>query len=244
MRQLRPPRDEPVEPSIYLTDERPAPAGRPWLLVNMIATADGATAVADRSGPLGGPDDKAVFHTLRAAADVVLVGAGTVRAEGYGPARPRPDGTPGPRIAVVTRSGDLDPAARLFGGGGSDGSHGPVVVTCEACPPERRAVLAAAGAEVLVVGDGDVDLPAALAALRTQLGAGIVLCEGGPILNGELLTADLVDEWCLTVAPLLSAGGSRRAAVGPDLASGPVALHLDRLLEADGFLFARYLRAR
>lgn len=244
MRQLLPPADDPVEPSIYLADGRPAPPGRPWVLVNMIATADGATEVGERSGPLGGPADKAVFHTLREAADVVLVGAGTVRAEGYGPARLRSDGTPGPRIAVVTRSGALDPAARLFTEP-ARGAAGPLVVTCEACPAERRAALAAAGAEVVVHGDDDVDLTAALAALRVDAGAGIVTCEGGPTLNGHLLAADLIDEWCLTMAPLLAAGGSFRAAVGPRLpGDGTAELRLDRLLEADGFLFARYLRPR
>lgn len=237
MRQLFPPTDAPVD-LVEATSgpHRKLPTGRPWVLVNMIATADGATAVGGVSGPLGGPGDKAVFSALRRAADVVLVGAGTVRAEDYGPTRARPDGTPGPRIAVVTRSGDLDPRLRLFESGS------PLVLTCRSCPPERRAMLTAAGAEVILVGDADIDLAAALDALRER-GAAVVLCEGGPTVNGHLIGAGLVDEWYMTIAPLLAAGTAKRAAVGDDVADGPTRMHLDRLLEEDGYLFARYLRS-
>ena len=237
MRQLLPPTEgllDPTDP--YAGAERPVPAGRPWVLVNMVATADGATAVAGRSGPIGGPADRAVFDSLRAAADVVLVGAATARAENYGPAKSRPDGTTGPRIAVVTRSGDLDPGARLFAGGE------PLVLTCAACPPGRRSALAEV-AEVVVAGDDDVDLPLALAALAERE-MRVALCEGGPSLNGQLVAADLVDEWCLTLSPLLAGGDAKRPAVGRPAPGGIVALRLDRVLEADGLLFLRYLRAR
>jgi riboflavin biosynthesis pyrimidine reductase len=218
----------------YGSAERPTPAGRPWVAVNMITSADGATAVGGRSGPLGGPADKAVFAALRASADVVLVGAGTARAEGYGPARNRPDGSPGPRIAVVTRSGALEPDARLFSGAR------PVVVTCESCPPGRRAALGAV-ADVVVAGDDAVDLGAALGALADQ-GAGVVVCEGGPTLNGDLVAAGLIDEWCLSLAPVLAGGTSARASNGPSLpATTP--MRLAHLLEDDGFLFARYVRS-
>jgi 5-amino-6-(5-phosphoribosylamino)uracil reductase len=219
---------------LYTAVARPAPPERPWVAVNMIVSADGATAVDGVSGALGGPADKAVFAALRAAADVVLVGAGTARAEGYGPARARPDGSPGPRIAVVTRSGALDPGARLFTGGS------PLVITCEDCPAERRAELAGV-AEVVLAGSTDVDPGRAVGALRER-GAAVVLCEGGASLNGQLVAADLVDEWCLTLAPALVAGASSRAAVGPSPATGATDLRLAHLAEADGFLFARYLR--
>jgi riboflavin biosynthesis pyrimidine reductase len=231
VRQLLPePTDDVDVLALVAGEPRPPRDDRPWVLVNMISTADGAIAVNGVSGPLGGPADKKVFAALRAAADVVLVAAGTARAEDYGPARSRPDGSPGPRIAVVTRSGDLDPSARLFSGGS------PIVITCAACPADRRATLEAV-AEVVVVGDADVDLGAAVRALP----AGVVLCEGGPTLNGHLLAAGLVDEWRLTVSPQLAGGTSKRAAVGPDTA--PAAMVLDRLLEEDGLLFLRYVRA-
>ncbi len=108
--------------AMVAADARPAPGGRPWVLVNMVASLDGAITIADRSGGLGGPADKAMFSALRGVADVVMAGAGTVRAEGYGPARPSTPSGPCagaaeaevPRIAVVTRSLDLDLATPLF----------------------------------------------------------------------------------------------------------------------------------
>jgi riboflavin biosynthesis pyrimidine reductase len=242
VRQLLPPARKrlDIEPSVYRDDPRPAPEGRPWVVVNMIATADGATALGDRSGPLGGPTDRAVLHTLRSVADYVVVGAATARTENYGPAKPRPDGTPGPRIAVVTRTGSVEKGSRLF----DDDGDGPLIITCEACPVGKRAALAEI-AEVLIAGDASVE-PAIAMALLAAKGAGVVLCEGGPTLNGDLLAADVVDEWCLTTAPLAAAGRSKRVAVGPELAAGePLPFRLARLLEADGgFLFARYLRDR
>jgi riboflavin-specific deaminase-like protein len=211
---------------------------RPWVLVNMVTTVDGATAVDGVSGQLGGEVDRAVFGSLRRAADVVLAGAGTVRAEDYGQARPRPDGTPGPRIAVVTRSGDLDPDAKLF-----RGAQRPIVFTCAACPAERVEALRAV-AEVAVVGDELVDLAAALAELHGQ-GVRVVTCEGGPQLNGQLIELDLVDEWCVTVDPSLAGGLAKRSSLGgEEPPEGPHRLRLDGLLEADGVLLARYVRDR
>lgn len=235
MRLLLPRHIEHVDAAEVVGAEVRAPRGsRPWVVVNMVATADGATDIDGRSGPIGGPADKVVFGALRAAADVVLVAAGTARAEGYGPARARPDGAPGPRIAVVTRSGDLDPSARLFGGGA------PIVLTCEACPAERRTALEAV-AEVVVAGGAGVDLALALDELGRR-GARVVLCEGGPTLNGQLVAADLVDEWCITVSPLLAGGAAKRAAVGA-ATDPPVALALDRVLaDDDGLLLLRYVR--
>jgi riboflavin biosynthesis pyrimidine reductase len=232
--------------ALVASDERPAPAERPWLLVNMITSLDGSVAVEGRSGGLGRPADKAVFSALRAVADVVMAGAGTVRAERYGPAKPTEAQRAGrrargqdevPRIAVVTRSADLDPAARLFA---EDGPL-PIVVTCDAAPAERRRALEEV-AEVLVAGHDDVDLTVALAELR-GLGASVVTCEGGPHLNGDLVAADLVDEWALSVPPLLVGGHEGRAAIGPSPAA-PRGLALDRLLEGDGLLLGRWLRRR
>lgn len=239
MRRLLP--AEPVE--VDLADPYPGarrgPVGdRPWVLVNMVATVDGATAVGGVSGDLGGAVDRAVFASLRRAGDVVLAGAETVRAEDYGQARARPDGSPGPRIAVVTRSGHLDPASKLF-----RGDQPPLVLTCARCPADRRAALADV-AEVVEVGDELVDLGEALRELRRR-GAGVVTCEGGPRLNGQLIELDLVDEWCVTVDPSLAGGGSKRSSLADDAPpGGPRRLRLDQLLEADGVLLARYLRDR
>ena len=204
----------------------------------MVTTADGATAVGGVSGDLGGEADRAVFGALRRAAEVVLAGAETVRAEDYGQARDRPDGSPGPRIALVTRSGHLDPAAKLF-----RGDQPPLIYTCAACPPERVETLRAV-AEVVLVGDELVDLGAALADLGRR-GVRVVDCEGGPRLNGQLIELDLVDEWCVTVDPSLAGGISKRSSLADDAPQGgPRRLRLDQLLEADGVLLARYVRDR
>ncbi len=243
MRKLLPEQIDDVDAAAaYAGDDRTTPPpGRPWVVVNMIAGIDGGTAVDGVSGPLGGPADKQVFAALRGVADVVLVGAGTVRAERYGPARRR-EGRPPARIAVVTASCDLDPGLRLF----AEAAPGeePLVLTIASCPPARRAALEAV-AEVVVMGVGSVDLAAALAGLADR-GARVVLAEGGPSLNGQLVAADLVDEWCLTLSPMLLGGESPRAASGPSPAGAPLRCRLDRLLvdDVDGLCFARYVRVR
>jgi riboflavin biosynthesis pyrimidine reductase len=192
--------------------------GRPWVMVNMIASADGATTVEGVSGGLGGPGDRAVFSVLRALADVVLVGASTVRAEHYGPPRKA-----GQKVAVVSRSAELDWTAALFTSGAG------------------IAVLPEDGADVPVPtirgGRGDVDL----AAVLRQLDGQVVLAEGGPTLNGRLAAAGLIDELCVTLAPRLLGGRAKRIVVGPP-AVEPTTLELAHLLEEDGFLFCRYVR--
>jgi riboflavin-specific deaminase-like protein len=242
VRRLLPAPAEPVE----LTDAYPALAarpGRPSLRVNMIASVDGATAVDGLSGGLGGPGDRAVFLHLRSLADVILVGAGTVRAEGYGPpelpaklreARRERGRAPLPRLAVVSRSCALDWDAPIFRRAGPR----PIVVTVERAPSERRSA-AARVAEVIAAGGEDVDLAAALRELA-GLGAETVLAEGGPRLNGALAAAGLVDELCLTVAPRLAGGDSARIVAGPPAPGGAPPFEPAFVGEEDGFLFLRY----
>ena len=224
--------------------ERQPPSDRPWVLCNMIASADGAIAVGGRSGALGGPADRDVFRVLRSLADVILVGAGTVRAERYqapsvteeAQAVRRGRGqAPRPRLAVVTSSGDLDEELGLF----DDPESLPYIVTAASSPAVRRAPLRQRS-ELLTAGTDAVDLGEALTQLRVA-GAAIVLVEGGPSLNAQLLAADLVDEWRLTVSPMLVAGSSPRAAAGPGR-EPPTRFLLDRVLAADDLLFLRYLR--
>jgi riboflavin biosynthesis pyrimidine reductase len=247
MRRLWPdPLDDVDVDELIAAEARPVPAGRPWLLVNMISSLDGAITVEGRSGALGRPADGAVFSALRAVADIVLAGAGTVRAEGYGPARPTDAQRAArlargqaevPTVAVITRSLDLDLDGRLFR---SEGPR-PIVITCASAPADRRAATEAV-AEVVVVGDATVDLPGALAALGER-GAAVVTCEGGPRLNGDLIVDDLIDEWAQTFAPLLVGDDSVRGAVGPT-PPAPRECVLDRLLEGDGLLLSRWLRLR
>ncbi|MGQ0833120.1 MAG: pyrimidine reductase family protein [Microthrixaceae bacterium] len=228
------------------TQARPAPAGRPWLLVNLVASLDGAVTVDGRSGGLAGSADKAMFTALRGIGDVVLAGAGTVRAERYGPPRAsdvtiaarRARGQADvPRLAIASRSLDLDLTMPLF----TEAPSPPFVLTCAAAPPDRLRALRQV-AEVIVTGEAAVDLPAALAALAAHEVATIT-CEGGPHLNGDLLLADLIDEWALTVSPVLVGGDARRSTTGP-LPPAPRPMHLDRLLEEDGVLLSRWLRDR
>ena len=219
MRRLFPEALDAVDPVAAYTDaRRRRHDGRPWVLVNMITSLDGAVAIDQRSGGLGGPADQRVFHLLRDLADVVLVGAGTARAERYGP-----PAKPGQRIAVVTRSANLDWSSPLFASGAG------IVVTAEDAP--------AVPVDSIRAGRGAVDLGAALERLEGE----VVLCEGGPELNGELITIGAADEWCLTLSPMLVGGGAGRAARAT--MSRPTEFDLVHVLEEAGFLFLRAVRA-
>lgn len=196
---------------------RPAPEGRPWVLVNMVASLDGAISVDGRSGGLGGPTDLAVFRALRAVPDVILAGAGTVRAERYGPPRVpeevrrrRVDAGQAavPRLTVVSGRLDLDPALPLFADRPDD-QLPPIVITGAGADPAARDRLEGL-AELVVLPTATLD-PAAIMAALHDLGAATVLVEGGPGFNGHLLDADLVDELDLTISPLLVGGTSQRA---------------------------------
>lgn len=203
--------------------------------VNFVTSLDGAVSVDGRSGGLGTPGDKAVFRLLRELADVVLVGAGTVRTEGYNGVRHNTRGrdTP-PPVAVVTGSADLDPASRLF----TDTVVPPLVLTLDTAPVQRRRALAAAGGEVVVLPRLSPD---ALLAELGRRGLNRVLCEGGPVLLGDLQAADAVDELCLTVSPLLVGGDAGRIARGP-AGSSPRRMTLVGAMAADDALLLRYRR--
>ena len=224
MRQLLPSFVDPVDPMEVYAD-LPAADGRPGVRLNMIASVDGATAVDGVAGGLANKADKDLFHLMRSLADVVMVAAGTVRAEGYGPSK-----VP---IAVVTRSCNLDWQSRFF----TAQDARPVVVTVATAPAEARA-RAAEVADVLLAGERDVDLAKAVDALGER-GWQKVLCEGGPTLNGQLAAAGLLDELCMTLSPRLIGGGAKRLLYCPVLPE-PRALRLASACEEDGFLFLRY----
>lgn len=216
--------------------------GRPRVRLNMIASVDGAASVAGRSGGLGGMADKALFFTLRSLADVIMVGAATMRTEGYGPARLDHEArarranqglTPVPPIAVVTRTCRLPWDAAFF----TQAEQQPIVVTTAVANVADRN-RAAAKADVVVAGDANVDLSRALAALGDR-GAENVLVEGGPHLAGQMVESGLLDELCLTVAPLASSGDAGRILAGPVLVPA-TRFELHHVLEADGYLFLRY----
>lgn len=217
------------------------PDGR-CVRLNMVASADGGTWLEGVSGGLSGGGDRRIFGVLRGQADVILAGAATVRAEGYGPARPRESWrelrrgrAAAPPVAVVTRRLDLDLTGPLFAEAGPDART--IVVTCAAAPRERREEAARHG-EVIVAGDDRVDLAEAVGQLAGR-GLERVLCEGGPRINAQLAAADLVDELCLTVSPMLIGGDAARVLNGQ---ASVTRLRLAHVLEEDGFLFTRYVR--
>lgn len=212
------------------------------LRANMVTSADGAATFHGRVGPLTGPPDQRVLLALRALADVVVVGAGTIRAEGYGgPLIPDSwrrrrvaSGRPAhPRLAIVTARLDLDLDAPPF----TDAPTRPVLLVPEGCPTDLRDA-AGAVADVVVAGAGTVD-PAEALRVLAGLGLGRVLCEGGPRLLTQFLGRRLVDELCLTVAPSVVSGDGRRLTDGPALAP-PAGLELAQVLEDESYLFLRY----
>lgn len=206
----------------------------PYVRVNFVASADGAVSVEGRSGGLGTAADRRVFGLLRQLADVILVGAGTVRAEDYRGARRAGGRATPPPIAVVTGSADLDPRSRLF----VDTAVAPIVLTLRTAPARRLANLAEAGAEVVPL---DRLTPDLLLDELARRGLHRVLCEGGPALHGALLAADAVDELCLTVAPLLAGGDAGRIARGP-AGAPPRRFSLAGVLHAEDALLLRYRR--
>jgi riboflavin biosynthesis pyrimidine reductase len=240
------PTDEPVDdPALAELYSFPDRLERPWVKAFFISSADGAVEVDGRSAGLSDPDDKRVFHLGRELADVVLVGAGTARAERYrgitptevdGPRRLAAGQAEVPPIAVLTNRGSVDPASPLV----TDVRTPTLVFTAETCPRDRRTALTDAGAEVVVAGDERVDLAAVLAELDRR-GLRRVCCEGGPALFGGLVEAGLLDELCLSLAPLLAVGGSGRIATGPAVVP-PVRLTLASVLRAGDLLLLRYLR--
>ncbi|MER5311588.1 pyrimidine reductase family protein [Streptomyces sp. NPDC002773] len=222
------------------------PAGGSWLRANMVSSLDGAGQHDGRSQPLSSDTDMRIFGTLRALADVVVVGAETVRLEGYRPARAREAFAdrrvaagqgPAPVIAVVSASLELDFSLPLF--------TGPLVptlvLTGAAAPADRVAAARAAGAEVLVAGEGAGVEPARARAVLAERGLRRQLTEGGPRLLGQFVAADVLDELCLTVSPTMTAGGAQRIAGGPAVAV-PTRFAMASVLEQDGFLFTRYRR--
>jgi riboflavin biosynthesis pyrimidine reductase len=222
----------------YAIEDRSVPRVR----MNFVASADGAATMEGRSGGLGGPTDRTAMEVLRALSDVVLVGAGTVRAEGYGGVRVgdrlatwrQENGLPRqPRLATVSRDLALAPEHPFF----AEAVTTPLVITCADVPSERRDRLDAV-ADVIACGDALVDLSSALDELAGR-GLRQVLCEGGPHLFGSLLEARLVDEVCLTMSPVLAGGDAGRIVRGATEHAHPLRLG-HALADDEGFLLLRY----
>lgn len=220
----------------------------PWLRANMVSTLDGAATGPDgRTGSINNEADKRVFSLLRALADVIVVGAGTARAEGYRHPHPvtglravlRDGRSPAPALVVVSRTADLPPG--LAAPPEEDGAGEVLLATSSAAG--ERAVDAArevlGEANVLVLGGDGVDL-ASLVRQLTDRGMPRMLTEGGPQLLRDLAAAGVLDELCLTVVPHLLAGEHPRILTGDGV---ELSLSPRMLLEAEGTVLGRWLRA-
>lgn len=221
-----------------------AETGAPFIRANMVSSIDGVAAVKGVSASLSSPDDQRLFAILRDLADLVLVGAGTVRQEGYGPSVLSParqrrrqrwtDRGPLP-YAVITNTG-LDPDLSFFQTPKGDGAR-PIVITHAAAADQVRLDRC----ELVIAGEERVDLPQAKKALG-DLGFRHVLCEGGPGLLGSLISQELIDELCLSVSPLLVGAGSGPGLIGNTQLADPVNWTLAGLHSGTNSLFARYRR--
>ena len=222
-----------------------APTDRPYLVCNMVSSADGRAALGGKSGGLGNDADRDLFHELRVAADAVMVGSGTLRTERYGrfvrdPARrarrEAAGRTPDPIGCVVSRSLRLPVDIPLF----TDPDSTIVVYTSseDELPPCEAHVL------IVRLPETELTLSTVLGRLRAEHSVQSVLCEGGPTILGALLAEGLVDELFLSLAPKLAGGGHDLTTVeGPPLAD-PVELGVAWAMESEGCLFLRYVIER
>jgi 5-amino-6-(5-phosphoribosylamino)uracil reductase len=219
-----------------------APNHRPYVVLNMVATADGAAAVAQHTAAISNAADRQLFHELRAHVDAVMVGAGTVRTERYGRLVRDPQRrarrvarglAPDPLAIVVSHRLSLTPDLPLLAD-----PHSQVVVLTTS-----DAELTGCAAQVSYLRPepgGQVDLAVMLAQLRAEHGVRSVLCEGGPNLTASLLPAGLIDELFLSIAPTLAGSAGSLTIVDRAALAQPLPLTLLWLLESDGQLFARY----
>jgi riboflavin biosynthesis pyrimidine reductase len=225
----------------------PADPTRCLVRGNAITSLDGGASTDGTSGGLGGPGDRRLFRVLRELADVIVVGAGTARAENYSGAqmsvpqrrnRQRRGQSEVPPIALVTRSGHLEHDLPVL----TRTEVMPLVLTCNDAVADTSARLTGV-ADVIACSAADpaeVDPRAVLAALADR-GLLRVLCEGGPTLMGTFVEHGLLDELCLTTAPMLVGGSAPRITAGPGhVLTGMRREHL--ISDADGYLYGRYTR--
>lgn len=243
MHRLEPGADVPDPLAPYLAVDRSSPRHECWVVGHMVAGLDGTAAVDGRVGALSTRPDQALFRSMREIADVVLVGAETIRLEGYGPvrlseqaqSRRRDRGMlPVPPVAVVSRSLELDSTASVFA---DAPEYAPtVVVTCAGADSGRRAEVDEF-APVIVAGENMVEPDRVMRALADR-GHGVVLCEGGPTWLGELVAEDRLDELLLTMSPLMG-GDPLPVSVTPP-GTGIARFDLKGIMAEDGTLFLRY----
>lgn len=234
----------PLEAAAAVRASERAPEDRPYVLANMVASADGRATVAGRSGGLGNEADRQLFHALREQADAILVGTGTLRVERYGRlvrdperrARREAAGrAPDPLAVVVTRSLALPADIPLF----ADPDSTIVVYTSS----ETEAPEAAADVRLTRLPPGALTMTTVLERLRADHGVRCLLCEGGPTILGALVAEDVLDELFLSVAPRLVGAAGPATLEGPGRQE-PTELELAWTLESEGALFLRYVTRR
>lgn len=229
---------------LYAYPPRPR---RPWVRANFVSSIDGSVTADGVSAGLGTSADKTVFATLRALADAILVGAGTVRAENYGGVtfsdemkdhRKSLGLAAVPPVVVVTASARLDPKSRIF----TETEIAPVVITTASSAQGAGRDLADAGARIITVA-GDTVPTATILSTLDDLRLHRVLCEGGPGLFGQLIADDAVDELCLTTSPVLVAGTAGRISHS----TAASMQHMTRahvVADEDGTLLTRWIKHR
>jgi riboflavin biosynthesis pyrimidine reductase len=220
---------------------------RTWVRANFITSVDGGATADGKTGAMAGPGDRFIFNLLRELADVILVGAGTVRIEGYSGAhlgvvqrqrRQARGQSEVPQLAIVTKSGRLDRDMGVF----TRTEVPPLVLTCTAAAEETRRLLSDLAEVIDCSGSdpGKVDETALLAILGAR-GMRRFLTEGGPMLLGTFVQRNLLDDLCLTIAPYVVGGLARRIATGPgQLLTRMRCAHI--LSDDAGYLYTRYVK--
>lgn len=240
--QLLPQRSENLSDTDIL-DAYAFPQGQQWLRMNFVTSLDGAATRNGKSGLLGDAADRRVFQLLRWEADVVIVGAGTARAEEYDAMRldeaapewrEERDLAAHPTLVLVSRSLELDPESPMF----TQAPERPIIYTVSSAPENRRDALSRV-ADVVVAGEKDAE-PLKIRNDLVERGFTRLHAEGGPHLLGSFIDAAAVDELCLTIAPSLEAGDARRISASPT--NTPTDMCLVSLLQSGSELLARYHR--
>jgi riboflavin biosynthesis pyrimidine reductase len=225
--------DEPLDLDSPDARERLAELYRPgsahWVRINLIGSVSGsATGPDGTSETLTNAVDRIILKVIRRHADVVVVGAASIRAEGYFVPR---DGA----LAVVSRTGD-------FAGHQLKGTtaNGRLIILCPAAAVETaRASIGLSDVTVLSVPDtnGSLSAPDIVAALRGA-GSRSIVVEGGPELATLFVVDDAIDELCLTISPVLN--GGRMPLFGThEFADHPLTL-TQLLVDGDGATYARW----
>ncbi|QUR67107.1 pyrimidine reductase family protein [Mycobacterium spongiae] len=218
-----------------------------WVRANFITSLDGGATVDGTTGGLAGPGDRFVFNLLRELADVIVVGAGTVRTEGYSGAqlgvaqrqrRQARNQSEIPQLAIVTGSGQLDRSLGVF----TRTEVSPLVFTCSDVADETRRRLADLAEVIDCSGDDPTRVDEArLVALLAGRDLRRILTEGGPTLLGAFVAREMVDDLCLTIAPVVVGGQASRIATSPtQLITQMRRAHI--LTDDAGYLYTRYVR--